>query len=98
MEERLLDACAFFCSETYTTQMRALARGSDGLAEIHEGDLELVLVPLIKGKEERKRLQPFVDALISGKATLKGTVAALLAQGALTMPVPAPRPHHSTLV
>ena len=98
MEARLLDACAFFCSETYTTQMRALARGSDGLAEIHEDDLELVLVPLIKGKEERKRLQPFVDALIDGKATLKGTVASLLAQGALDMPLPAPRPHHSTLV
>jgi type I restriction enzyme M protein len=97
-EEQLLDACVFFCSEAYTTQMRALARGSDGLAEIHEEDLQFVLVPLIKDQGVRAKLQPFVDGLIAGQSTLKGTVTDLLFQQDLKLPIPAARPHHSVLV
>jgi hypothetical protein len=98
MEDRLLDACAFFCSEAYTTQMRALARGSDGLAEIHEDDLSLVLVPLITDQKQRKRVAPFVAALIAGTATLKSTILSMLSENALSLPLPTPRPHHSALV
>ncbi len=98
MESRLVDACAFFCSETYTTQMRALARGSDGLGEIHESDLSLILIPLITDKNQRKRIEPFVDALKSGMSTLKGTVFSMLSDKTLSMPMPTPRPHHSALV
>ncbi len=98
MESRLIDACAFFCSETYTTQMRALARGSDGLAEIHENDLSLILIPLIRDQKQRKRIEPFVDALKTGMATLKGTVFSMLSDKTLSMPLPTPRPHHSALV
>ncbi|WP_178130835.1 class I SAM-dependent DNA methyltransferase [Reyranella sp. CPCC 100927] len=97
-KEHLLDACVFFCSEAYTTQMRALARGSDGLAEIHEDDLQLVLVPLIKDQDARAKLQPFVEGLVAGQSTLKGTVTNLLAQRGLKLPTPAARSHHSVLV
>lgn len=93
-----MDACVFFCSEAYTTQMRALARGSDGLAEINEDDLQLVLVPLIKDQNTRGILQPFVDGLVLGQSTLKGTVINLLAQQTLKLPVPTARRHHSALV
>jgi len=98
MQVHLLDACVFFCSEAYATQMRALARGSDGLAEIHEDDLKHVLVPLISDPSERKALQPFVDGLLAGTGTLKGTVQEMLANAKLSLPQPAARPHHSALV
>lgn len=97
-EKYLLDVCAFLCTETYTTQMRALARGSDGLAEIHEDDLELVLVPLISDPNHRKALQPFVDALLQGLPTLKGQVTNMLAASVLQLPLPPRRPHHAALV
>jgi len=97
-EAFLLDAAAFFCSESYATQMRALARGSDGLAEIHEGDLNLIKMPLIKNAKERHRLKPFIDALVNGRTTLKGTVTSMISTNELSLPVPALRPHHSALV
>jgi len=98
MEKHLLDVCVFLCSETYATQMRALARGSDGLAEIHEDDLRHVLVPLTTDPHERKLLQPFVDGLIDGATTLKGVVADMLRAAKLNLPSPPARPHHSALV
>lgn len=98
MEKYLLDVCVFLCSEAYATQMRALARGSDGLAEIHEDDLALVLVPLISHASERSVLQPFVDALLQGAPTLKDQVINMLATSALKLPLPPRRPHHSALV
>lgn len=96
--DKLVDACAFFCSEAYTTQMRALARGSDGLAEINEDDLALVRVPILKDNAARERLAEFVDALLNGSATLKGAVSVMLADAKLAIPQPRKRPHHSSLV
>lgn len=98
MEMHLIDVCIFLCSETYATQMRALARGSDGLAEIHEQDLNLVLVPLTADLQQKEMVKPFIDALIEGNATLKGVVQEMLGRSALNIPVPVPRPHHSALV
>lgn len=98
MQKYLLDVCIFMCSETYATQMRALARGSDGLAEIHESDLEHVLVPLITKKTERDLLQPHLDGLLGGAGTLKGMVQDLLGSAKLGLPLPPVRPHHSALV
>jgi len=97
-EKHLIDVCAFMCSESYATQMRALARGSDGLAEIHEDDLSQILVPLIQSNSKRSELAPIVDALVAGNFSLKSTVQELLATGEPFIPVPAPRPHHSALV
>jgi type I restriction enzyme M protein len=98
MQDRLLDLCAFFCTEAYRTQMRALARGSDGLAEIHESDFGDVLVPLITDPSARAKVQPLVDSLTSGHSTLSETVAALVSAGTLPIPAQASRPHHSALV
>lgn len=98
MDKYLLDACIFFCSEAYATQMRALARGSDGLAEIHEDDLKQVLVPLTASASQKAALKPLIDALIAGNSSLKGVVIDMLGCAQLSLPVPMPRPHHSALV
>jgi type I restriction enzyme M protein len=98
MDTHLGDVCIFLCSEAYATQMRALARGSDGLAEIHEDDLRLVIIPMTAGAKEKAALKKFVDALIEGNASLKGAVQDMLGRSALSLPVPASRPHHSALV
>lgn len=98
MDKFLADVCIFLCSEAYATQMRALARGSDGLAEIHEDDLNLVIVPLTADAKQKAALKPFVDALIEGNTTLKGAVQDMIARSQLSLPVPISRPHHSALV
>ena len=98
MNKYLTDACVFLCSEAYATQMRALARGSDGLAEIHEDDMSLVRVPLITNASQKKELQPFVDGLIKGTFSFKSTVQDMLSTAKLSIPVPQARPHHSALV
>ncbi len=98
MENRLLDACAFFCSEGYTTQMRALARGSDGLAEIHTSDLSRVLIPLVDDVKLRSELEPLMQELISGAPTLKNIVGKLNSEKKGLFPEPNPRPHHAALV
>lgn len=98
MDKYMVDTCIFLCSEVYATQMRALARGSDGLAEIHEADLSQVLVPLIADTQQKAAVQPFVDAILTGSASLKGAVQDMIARSALSLPLPEPRPHHSALV
>lgn len=97
MRKYLVDVCVFLCSETYATQMRALARGSDGLAEIHEDDLSIVLVPILSATE-RKAFEPLVQSLMDGTGTLRGTVQEMLSSAKLGLPQPKPRPHHSALV
>jgi type I restriction enzyme M protein len=98
MDKYLVDVCIFLCSEAYATQMRALARGSDGLAEIHEADLPMVLVPLIADAKQKAAVQPFVDAILKGSASLKGAVQEMIVRSTLSLPLPEPRPHHSALV
>lgn len=98
MDKHLTDVCIFLCSEAYATQMRALARGSDGLAEIHEEDLRLVRVPLIVSPKQKAELKPLVDSLVAGNSSLKGAVQDMLVRSALSLPLPMPRPHHSALV
>ena len=44
---RLPDVVAGFCTEAFRVQMRSLARGSDGLAEVGDADLLTVVVPVI---------------------------------------------------
>lgn len=98
MDKYLVDVCIFLCSEAYATQMRALARGSDGLAEIHETDLSRVLVPLIADAKQKAAVQPFVDAILKGSSSLKGAVQDMIVRSTLSLPLPEPRPHHSALV
>jgi len=97
-EKLLVDLVAFLCSEAYSIQMRALARGSDGLAEVHETDLHRVLVPVVSNGKIRAEIQNYVDALLTGRSTLVAAVGLWSASGQVPFPEAKKRPHHSVLV
>jgi type I restriction enzyme M protein len=97
-EARLLDLIVALSTEAYATQMRALARGSDGLAEVGPDDAAEVLIPLIKSPARRKELEPFQKQLLAGYTSVRAKVDDMIEGGSLPVPVPEKRPSHSVLV
>lgn len=97
-ERYVLDLCVAFSSLSYTTQMRALARGSDGMAQVHEDDLAHVIIPLVADDQARTQCAPLVERLVNGMSTLQDVVRSLRSSGVLSTPEPVHRPHHSSLV
>lgn len=97
MEKRLVDIVAFFCSEAYSVQMRSLARGSDGLAEISADDAKGILVPELT-PSDRDSLEPFVRSLLTGIPGLQAKVSQMLHNQQLAYPHIAKRPSHVVLV
>lgn len=97
-DEALLDVVAGLCSEAYSVQARAFARGSDGLAEVIEDDLKEIVLPRITDIGMRKRLDAFVTQIKNGQVTMKATIEQLTHQGLLPYPQLAPRPSHVVLV
>ena len=93
----LHDLLAFLCTESFAVQMRALARGSDGLAEVTVDDANAVLVPRI-GDEARAVLAPFVKNFRLGMPSFPSTVHALANSSVLRIPLPGKRPNHTVLV
>lgn len=96
--DQLLDLVAALSTESYATQMRAFARGSDGLADVGADDTAEVLVPEITDPAVRAELQPFVDQLLAGFTSVRAKVDDLLESKTLKVPVPARRPTNSVLV
>ncbi|WP_186272845.1 HsdM family class I SAM-dependent methyltransferase [Mycobacterium kubicae] len=97
-EELLLDLVVGLCSEAYATQMRGLARGSDGLAEIPEEDVAEVILPNIVDNTVRAQMQPYIDQLLTGTTSLESKVSTLISSGELAIPVPPPRYQHTSIV
>ena len=97
-DDYLIDVVAGLCSELYASQMRSLARGSDGLAEITEQDILNVVLPRISDPAQRAELKPFVDQLLAGNTTVAAKVRAMIEAGTLPIPSVARRPAHSALV
>lgn len=97
-ESYLLDLVAGLCSEAYGVQMRGMARGSDGLAEISPSDAANVVLPRIKDEVVRGELQPFVDQLLGGFTTVEAKVSSLLQANRLPIPIPPKRPDHTSVV
>ena len=97
MTKRLVDVVAFLCSEAYAVQMRAFARGSDGLAEITQEDAGQVLVPELSAVE-RTALEPYVNDLLSGTPGLHSKVVHMLTKKQMPYPKVAKRPSHVVLV
>lgn len=93
----IVDLVAFLCTEAYAVQMRAMARGSDGLAEITVDDAKQVLIPKLT-EHERAQLSPYVHSLLSGTPDLRSKIALMLNQNALGYPQPPKRPSHVALV
>lgn len=96
--DRLLDVVAGLCTEGFAVQARAIALGSDGLAEVAPDDLMNVVFPVIEDPDIRAELMPFVDNLLDGHVSLKATIDQLYAERKLPMPYVAPRPSHVVLV
>ncbi|HUN78501.1 MAG TPA: N-6 DNA methylase [Solirubrobacteraceae bacterium] len=97
MKRYLIDVVAALATEAYATQMRAFARGSDGLAEVSADEAMEVLIPELTDRGARARLRPFVTQLERGYTTMRSIMDDLIEQG-LDVPVPARRPSHSVLV
>jgi type I restriction enzyme M protein len=96
-EKYLTDLVAALSTEAYATQMRAMARGSDGLAEVHKDDAVGVLIPRLK-PSVRKELQIFVDQFLQGNTGIRAKVDELITARKLDTPVPPKRASHSVLV
>jgi type I restriction enzyme M protein len=96
-ETLLPDLVAFLCTEAYAVQMRALARGSDGLAEVTEDDVARVIIPELS-TAARVQVKPYVDSLVSGTPDVKSKVSAMFKAKDVTYPQAANRPSHVVLV
>ena len=98
MEQYLLDLLVGLCSEAYRVQMRGLARGADGLAEIATEDVAHVVLPKIEDTSVREAIQPFINQLLHGHVSLDAVVNDLLSLGSLPIPQPARQPDHTALL
>mgnify|MGYP000418642261 CR=1 FL=1 len=98
MEKHLIDLIAYMNTEGWATQLRSLARGSDGLAEVIPEDARGVIIPRITSKGVRKEVDPFVENLKKGRVTVKATVANMLENSTWDIEEPHKRPSHIVLV
>lgn len=94
-EKYLVDLLSYMNSEGWAIQMRAMARGSDGLAEISEQDAMKVIIPILPDAQ-REELRPFVERLLTGRRTLNTAINSLIENGLYNDPNK--RPNHMTLV
>jgi type I restriction enzyme M protein len=79
-QEFLIDILAGLNTEAYRIQARAFATGSDGLAEVSEGDLLEIVLPQITDPDARLMLQQLAEALLAGRATVASMVEGLRQQ------------------
>lgn len=98
MEECRADLIAGLSSESYAVQMRALARGSDGLAEIRADELRNIVIPRVTDSSARETLQKLVDQLFAGMSGVESAVQILTDAGKIPGPKTAPRTSHVQLV
>jgi type I restriction enzyme M protein len=96
-DEILPDLLVGLCSEAFCVQMRALATGSDGLAEIVDDDLLSIVLPKILDEAERERVQKQVGPLLTGEARF-GKFAKTIIDNAEKFPIPPPRKSHCALI
>ena len=82
----LTDIVAGLVSESYLVQARALCTGSDGLAELNDGDVLKIVFPIIQDPDARVAVQGIVEALLTGRATVSSVVLQLQADGKIHPP------------
>jgi type I restriction enzyme M protein len=98
MEDYRVDLLAGLSTEAYRTQMRALARGSDGLAEVTEDDSREVLLPRVTDPDARGELEELSREMLKGLSALEGRVSELVALGRISVPSLRKRRSRSVLV
>jgi type I restriction enzyme M protein len=97
-ENRLLDLLSYMNTEGWSVQLRAMARGSDGLAEVTVEDAKTVIIPVINEKSIRADLEGFVENLKGGRVTMSTAVNQLLSTNKWKIDEPKNRPSHIVLV
>lgn len=94
-KDLLPDLVAGLCSEVFAVQMRALATGSDGLAEVSDEDILSIVLPRVVEESQRERLQRLVRSLLDGSINLAHSVRSTLPDH---WPTPPSRKSHCSLV
>lgn len=97
MDKFIVDLLAAMSTEAWAVQMRAMARGSDGLAEVNQLDMPSLLVPKLSEKE-REELLPHVNLLLGKRPSLRAAVQGLLAAEDASHYHVDGRPSHTALV
>lgn len=97
-EKHLPDIVAALSTQAYATQMRSLARGSDGLAEIAAADLREVLIPEVVDPVARQEVEAHAQRLLAGRMSLDATLDKLRSTGQYGAPEPPERAGHTSLV
>ena len=77
-EEKLVDLVAGLCSELFAVQMRALATGSDGLAQVDPDDILSIVLPRVTSREERSRLSELAGTLMGGSVNFSLAVKSVI--------------------
>jgi type I restriction enzyme M protein len=97
--EWLIDLLAFINTEAWAVQMRAVSRGSDGLAEISEDDLREIFVPRIEDQAGRNLIESYLKLLDEGFISVKQRIIDVLRGSKLDSSLLiAERPSHIVLV
>ena len=88
MQNWLPDLIFALSSEFYRVQMRALATGSDGLAEISPNDLKQILIPRIDDSSIRTKMQDFIQVLLEEPASIQVFATRAIQDSMQTLDVP----------
>lgn len=96
-EQYLVDLVSYMTTESWASQMRALATGSDGLAEISAEAVKQMVIPLLDD-ESRAILTPYVERMLKGRSTIADELSNLEANGLWSSIQIEPRYSHINLV
>ena len=94
-EAMLPDLVAGLCSELFSVQLRALATGSDGLAQVAPDDILGILIPRVQCDTEQKQLSALVADLLGGSINFSHAVRSAVSS---KWPQPPERKSHCALV
>ena len=96
-EEMLPYLVVGLCSEAFCVQMRGLATGSDGLAEIVDDDLLSIVLPKMLNQAARTEVEKLLEQMLIGELTFAKFAKTLL-DDMPKFPSPALRRNHRALV
>jgi len=96
-EDRLADLAVGLSSEAFRIQMRGLATGSDGLAEIVDEDILSIILPNTLTDKAREAVMVRLEPILSGSDTFQ-KFAQDVQNKSTSFPSAPPRKHHWSLI
>lgn len=93
----LPDLVVSLCSETFCLQMRGLATGSDGLAEIVDEDLLNIILPKMLKPATREKVNKQLEPMLAGESTF-AKFAKFIIDDTPKFPTPQLRKSHCSLI